>query len=71
MEWVRAFQAALLPHTPKGVYINFLGEEGEEQVRASYGVNYERLVSLKNTYDPDNIFKFNQNIQPAFLSPQV
>jgi FAD/FMN-containing dehydrogenase len=65
MEWVRAFRAALLPYTLNGVYINFLGEEGEEQVRASYGVNYERLVSLKNTYDPDNIFKFNQNIQPT------
>jgi FAD/FMN-containing dehydrogenase len=68
MEWVRAFQAALLPHTLKGVYINFLGEEGEEHVRASYGVNYERLVALKNTYDPDNVFKFNQNIQPSVSS---
>ena len=63
--WVRAFQAALLPFTLKGVYTNFLGDEGEEQVRASYGVNYERLVALKNTYDPTNVFRFNQNIKPT------
>ena len=60
-----AFQAALLPFTLKGVYTNFLGDEGEERVQASYGVNYERLAALKNTYDPSNIFRFNQNIQPT------
>ena len=65
MAWVSALQSALLPFTLKGVYTNFLGEEGETQVRASYGVNYERLVALKNTYDPGNIFHFNQNIQPT------
>jgi FAD/FMN-containing dehydrogenase len=65
MEWVRAFQAALLPFTLKGVYTNFLGNEGEEQVRASYGVNYKRLVALKNRYDPTNVFRFNQNIKPT------
>jgi FAD/FMN-containing dehydrogenase len=48
-----------------GVYVNFLGNEGEEQVRASYGVNYERLVALKNRYDPTNFFRFNQNIRPT------
>jgi Berberine and berberine like len=64
-QWVRAFQRALLPFTLKGVYTNFLGEEGEEQVRASYSVNYERLVALKNTYDPSNTFHFNPNIQPT------
>jgi FAD/FMN-containing dehydrogenase len=64
-QWVRAFQRALLPFAMKGVYTNFLGEEGEEQVRASYGVNYERLVALKNTYDPSNTFHFNPNIQPT------
>jgi FAD/FMN-containing dehydrogenase len=63
--WVRAFQTALIPFTMKGVYTNFLGDEGEEQVRASYGVNYKRLVALKNTYDPTNVFRFNQNIKPT------
>jgi FAD/FMN-containing dehydrogenase len=65
MEWVRAFQRVLLPFTLKGVYTNFLGDEGEEQVRDSYGVNYERLVTLKNTYDPGNTFHFNPNIPPT------
>jgi FAD/FMN-containing dehydrogenase len=65
MAWVRAFQRALLPFTLKGVYTNFLGDEGQEQVQASYAVNYERLVALKNTYDPGNIFHFNPNIQPT------
>lgn len=65
MAWVHTFQAAVLPFARKGVYTNFLGDEGEEQIRASYGVNYERLVALKNTYDPTNVFRFNQNIQPT------
>jgi FAD/FMN-containing dehydrogenase len=69
-QWVRAFQAALLPFAMKGVYTNFLGDEGEEQVRASYGVNYERLVALKNKYDPTNVFRSNQNIKPTVWSQE-
>ena len=65
MQWVDTFQAALQPFAMHGVYSNFLDNEGEEQVRASYGVNYERLVSLKNKYDPTNFFQFNQNIKPT------
>jgi FAD/FMN-containing dehydrogenase len=64
-QWVRDFRTALLPFTLKGVYTNFLGEEGEEGVRAAYGVNYARLVALKNRYDPTNVFRFNQNIKPT------
>jgi hypothetical protein len=63
--WVREFRAALLPYARKGVYINFLGDEGEDRVQASYGVNYERLIDLKNKYDPTNVFRFNQNIKPV------
>ncbi|HLV97306.1 MAG TPA: FAD-binding oxidoreductase [Ktedonobacterales bacterium] len=63
--WARAFQAAVRPFALQGVYTNFLGDEGEERVRASYGVNYERLVTLKNRYDPTNVFRFNQNIKPT------
>ena len=63
--WVREFGAALLPYARKGVYTNFLGDEGEDRVRASYGVNYERLIDLKNKYDPTNVFRFNQNIKPV------
>ena len=47
------------------MYVNFLGNEGEARVRAAYGVNYERLVALKNRYDPTNVFARNQNIRPT------
>ena len=45
--------------------INHLGEEGDEQVRAAYGANYERLVAMKNKYDPTNFFRLNHNIKPT------
>jgi FAD/FMN-containing dehydrogenase len=65
IEWTRAFWAALEPFATSGVYINMLTDETEERIRASYGVNYERLVALKNTYDPANLFHMNQNIKPT------
>ncbi len=62
--WIeRAWQA--LPALPKAVYVNELGDEGNERVRAAYGPNYERLSQLKRRYDPDNLFRLNQNIVPA------
>ena len=48
-----------------GVYVNNLGEEGSNRVRDAYGTNYGRLASIKAAYDPDNLFRLNQNIQPA------
>ncbi len=57
---------ALEPFANSGVYINVLtDDETEERIRASYGVNYERLVALKNMYDPTNLFCMNQNIKPT------
>jgi FAD/FMN-containing dehydrogenase len=48
------------------VYVNFLGDEGEERVRTAYGdEKYERLKTLKRKYDPDNFFRINQNISPS------
>ncbi len=65
MAWTHACWKALEPFASSGVYVNFLGQEGEGRVRAAYGVNYERLVALKNTYDPANFFALNQNIKPT------
>jgi FAD/FMN-containing dehydrogenase len=63
-EWVRNFWSALEPyHT--GVYVNFLMEEGEERIRQAYGAKkFDRLKALKHRYDPDNLFRLNQNIRP-------
>jgi hypothetical protein len=63
-EWVRNFWSALEPyHT--SVYVNFLMEEGEERIRQAYGAKkYDRLKALKHRYDPDNLFRLNQNIRP-------
>ena len=42
-----------------------MGDEGEERVKKTYGGNYDRLVGIKNKYDPDNFFRVNQNIKPT------
>ncbi|MGB2876165.1 MAG: FAD-binding oxidoreductase [Gaiellaceae bacterium] len=64
-DWVRTFWSALEPYHA-GVYVNFLGDEGQDRVRESYGMEkYARLQELKRRYDPDNFFRINQNIPPA------
>jgi len=63
--WTRAAHEAMERFGTGGVYVNYLGEEGDQRVRAAYGESkYERLVSLKNRYDPENLFRCNQNIKP-------
>jgi FAD/FMN-containing dehydrogenase len=47
-----------------GVYVNYLGGEGEQRVRQAYGPNLNRLAEIKRRYDPDNFFRINQNIRP-------
>jgi FAD/FMN-containing dehydrogenase len=63
--WARDTWAAMKPFSMGVVYANNLGEEGEDRVREAYGANYERLVVLKNKYDPANAFRLNQNIGPT------
>ncbi|MHC3438163.1 FAD-binding oxidoreductase [Natrialbaceae archaeon A-gly3] len=64
-DWTREYWEELHPHTVGGSYINFMMEEGDERIRASYGDNYERLQEVKARYDPENFFRVNQNIEPA------
>lgn len=62
--WCKDYYEALHAHSAGGAYSNFMMNEGQERIKASYKHNYDRLVSIKNTYDPDNFFKVNQNIKP-------
>lgn len=62
--WVRDYHAATAPHSEAGGYVNFAGSDDQDRVRANYGANYDRLVSVKRQYDPDNLFHHNQNIRP-------
>ena len=64
-DWVADFAAALR-QSDDGMYVNFVGDEGEESVRASYpGGTWDRLAAIKRRYDPMNLFRMNQNIPPA------
>jgi FAD/FMN-containing dehydrogenase len=68
IRWTRAFFEAMEPFFEKGVYVNNLGEEGENRVKEAYGENYERLVAVKDKYDPTNLFRLNQNVRPTAQS---
>lgn len=63
--WARGYYDALHPYGAGGAYVNFMMEEGEDRVRASYRGNYGRLAKVKAKFDPDNFFRVNQNIRPA------
>lgn len=65
ISWAHEFWAAIEPCSTTGAYVNFLGEEGRERTRSAYRESHDRLVALKNTYDPDNFFRLNQNIEPT------
>jgi FAD/FMN-containing dehydrogenase len=65
LQWARAFWTAMRPFSTGGVYVNNLGDEGEDRVRSAFGGSHDRLVALKNRYDPTNLFRLNQNIRPA------
>lgn len=63
--WTKEYWEALHPTSAGGAYVNFLMDEGAERVRASYRDNYPRLVEVKRRYDPHNLFRINQNIDPS------
>ncbi|HTE26058.1 FAD-binding oxidoreductase [Flavitalea sp.] len=62
INWAKEYWQALHPYSEGGAYVNFMMEEGDERVKASYGDNYERLSIIKAKYDPQNLFRVNQNI---------
>jgi FAD/FMN-containing dehydrogenase len=63
--WARGVFGESAPHATGGVYVNFLTGEETERIRAAYGPNYDRLAALKGRYDPENLFRMNQNIRPS------
>jgi hypothetical protein len=64
-EWTVDYWDATHPYSAGGAYVNFMMDEGHARVRATYGDNYDRLAAAKATYDPGNVFRVNQNIEPA------
>jgi FAD/FMN-containing dehydrogenase len=68
IRWAREVAEAMLPFTTGSDYVNHIGleaEEGTDRIKAAFGANYDRLVALKNRYDPTNLFRHNQNIKPT------
>jgi FAD/FMN-containing dehydrogenase len=63
--WARDFFSATAPFASGGVYVNFMSADEADRVRSAYGPNYDRLVQVKRKYDPNNLFRMNQNIAPA------
>ena len=65
LAWCRKLFKDTAPFATGGAYINFLTQEEEQRVRDAYGPSYNRLVDLKNKYDPTNLFRLNPNIRPT------
>jgi len=63
--WSKSYFDALHPHSAGGAYVNFMMDEGEDRIKATYKDNYPRLALIKKKYDPQNLFHVNQNIKPA------
>jgi hypothetical protein len=65
VQWTREYWKAMSPFVVSGSYVNYVSDEGDAFARAAYGPNYERLVALKNKYDPTNFFHMNHNVKPT------
>ena len=63
-DWCKSYWEALHPYSSGGAYSNFMMDEGQDRIKASYKTNYDRLVKIKKQYDPKNLFRVNQNISP-------
>ncbi|MEP6953869.1 MAG: FAD-binding oxidoreductase [Solirubrobacteraceae bacterium] len=64
-DWCVGYWDATHPYSAGGAYVNFMMDEGQERVKATYRENYDRLAKVKAQYDPENVFRVNQNIAPA------
>jgi FAD/FMN-containing dehydrogenase len=64
ISWVRDYYDATAPLSEEGGYVNFMADDDQDRIKANYRGNYERLVTIKRKYDPDNLFHLNQNIRP-------
>jgi hypothetical protein len=64
-QWCKDYWDALHPYSAGGAYVNFMMDEGQERVQATYRDHYPKLAALKEKYDPGNLFRVNQNIKPA------
>jgi len=62
--WAQDYWEAIHPYSAGAAYVNFMMEEGDDRIKATYGENYERLRKVKAKYDPNNFFRVNQNIKP-------
>ena len=69
IQWTQEYWEAMRPFLVTGSYVNYVSDEGDAFARAAYGPNYDRLVVLKNKYDPTNFFRMNHSIKPSQAAP--
>jgi hypothetical protein len=65
ISWARETFESLRPHMAERIYVNYFSDDDDDRIRQAYGPNYDRLVELKRRYDPKNLFRLNQNINPG------
>ena len=64
IEWARGLADSMRPFSSNAYFLNYLGEQGEDTIKATFGPNRDRLIAVKKKYDPENFFSLNQNIKP-------